>query len=279
MNVYASTIALKGEDIHFHHTISSSHIIVGVADGHGGATAAQLCKDRIANIFVTHADKHVECAIKATFEDLHRECCNLPCCSGCTLTVAIVDLHNGNYTCGNVGDSHAIHLKFSTHIWITTSHRLQDNLSERRRHWQNVSYLSNNTQHPVGPPRLFPGGLTCSRAIGDADCKHVSCEPSVCSDIIKEGDALVLCTDGVWDTAPVKKITQVTRDTMNPDFLCRLATKFGVNDDATAVIVTREKRKTSLHVGLFKLFDRTGSSSSFSSEEEVTSPTTLKVPV
>ena len=107
-----------------------------------------------------------------------------------------------------------------------------------------------------------------------SDCPHVWCEPSVCSGVLEDQDALVVCSDGVWDAVDAKRVAQVVRDTFNPDFVCRSA--YRSTDDVTACIATRQRRKTSMHTGLFRLFR---SSSSSSSEEDARSPLRLRVHV
>ena len=163
-------------------------------------------------------------------------------------------------------------------MWITESHRLQDNPSERQRLKAYTSYAERN-RVPYGPPRLYPGGLACSRNIGDGDCEHVSCEPSIYSDHIENTDAIIICTDGIWDSCNIKKIVSVVRDTYNPEFVCRLASKTHTSDDSTVLIVTQQRIKNSLHTSLFKFFSRNGSNSSVSSDENENETIIVKVPI
>ena len=143
--------------------------------------------------------------LKKTFEVLHEKCLLFPNFCGTTLTIVVIDLNNNNYTCANVGDSHAIHVKKSSFMWITTSHRLQDNSNERTRLKQYISYTKGPGNNDYGPPRLYPGGLATSRAIGDADCEHISCQPDIYEDVLDSEDAIVICSDGIWDCVNVKK--------------------------------------------------------------------------
>lgn len=271
--VHSKSMKKLGEDIFFSYDIGE-YLIAGVADGHGGVNAANLCKNEIVSILSKYLNTAVEDMLRNTFEELHTLCLQLTCCSGCTLTVVALHKCTGEYTCANVGDCHAIQVKEKSHMWITTSHRLQDNANERQRLKSKISYIRDECGKPCGPPRLYPGGLASSRSIGDADCEYISCNPSLYSDVLCEEDALVMCSDGIWDHGSVKKIVKVTRETFNPEFICNIASHS--MDDATAVIITKQKIKTSMHVGLFKLFSRSGSTSSMSSEEGE-SPTIVKV--
>ena len=208
-NVYSQVINHCGEDAYFHYDLNT-HILCGVADGHGGHRAANLCKNDIRDLMKTRMriDETPVDMFTSVYNELHVRCCRLPCKSGCTLTTVLVDKNSGKYVCANVGDSHALHVKTGTHFWITVSHRLQDNPNERQRLKE---YLSTPTERPNSSLRLYPGGLAVSRSIGDADCQHVSCEPNIYVDELAENDALVICTDGVWDIVQPSKIVTVVR--------------------------------------------------------------------
>tara|TARA_B100000214_G_scaffold308696_1_gene240112 strand:+ start:820 stop:1698 length:879 start_codon:yes stop_codon:yes gene_type:complete len=265
MNSYVKKIDLKGEDRHFVHD-EPEYMLFGVADGHGGHHAAEICKQNVPEIlnFENFNDDTVTEILKKFFTFLHEKCLKSGYSSGSTLTIVILHKDTRKYVCANVGDSHAIHIKPTTYFWITNSHRLQDNANERQRLKDYISYIMEDGVK-IGPPRLFPGGLSCSRSIGDSDCQHIICEPSIYFDRMEDNDSIVICTDGIWDKVPLDKLITLTRNTYNPEFLCRLATKKGIFDDCTALIITSEKCKTSMHTGLFHLFTR---SSSYSSSDE-----------
>ena len=68
---------------------------------------------------------------------------------------------------------------------------------------------------PLGPYRVFPGGLAVARAFGDAACKlpeeggipgTVTAEPEIMTlQLDEQSQFLVLATDGVWDSFPLSK--------------------------------------------------------------------------
>ena len=284
MNSYIKNIYLKGEDRHFVRDEPEFQLF-GVADGHGGYDAAEICRENINSMddisdLKDFSENIMTDKLIKLFEKLHKKCLkNSASSSGCTLTIVLVHKESRQYVCANVGDSHAIHIKPTTFLWITNSHRLQDNATERQRLKSHVSYIVEDGVK-IGPPRLFPGGLSCSRSIGDSDCTHILCKPSVYFDKLDYDDSIVLCTDGIWDHVQIPKLITITKTTYNPEFLCRLATKKGCFDDCTAIIITRQKCKTSIHTGLFHLFSR---NNSMSSEDDSSPPSTpakiiLKVP-
>lgn len=262
------TIYTHAEDRSFQFA-NGNRLVAGVCDGHGGVEAARLVAQRFESVFHDFSGESLNDALVQTFRALHRECCQLPCASGCTLTVVVLDTSTGCYTCANVGDSLALHVTPTSHMRATLSHRLADNVEERAKLRDHVSIPSSG-----GPPRLMPGGLACSRTIGDADCPHAACEPFLHIDFLDEGDSLVLCSDGVWDYVSEKRVCDMLRTTYNPEAICREAQRRKSGDDATAVIVTRNPKKTS-YSRLFSMFSRSSSESSLEDESIVKVPVAL----
>lgn len=267
MNVYHNAIYTKGEDVIIHYEFQN-YIVSGVADGHGGSAAANMCKDNIKIIQDVFDPRSVDKSLSLLFSTLHEKCRHLECNSGCTLTIVIIDKNTGEYTCANVGDSLAIHVKVNTFMYITSSHRLQDNACERNKLKEHVHFLKNNSGESIGPPRLFPGGLACSRSIGDHDCKYITPEPHIYSDKLESNDSIIICTDGVWDCVKVSKILKIARDTYNPEFIGRLCVRKNTKDDSTSVIITKSKLRTSMHKNLFKLFTYHSQSPSSSTSDD-----------
>ena len=173
--------AIKGEDERSAFLLDATTLVITVVDGHGGANAARLCKRLLEGMLTadtadTASLERCDWAVRLerAFATLHAECLRLPCCSGAALTVCVVDTATGRVTCANVGDAGALLVSPTSHLWLSTSHRLQDNAQERERLRAHVGTL-----HTGGPPRLYPGGLACGRSIGDADCPYVTCAPAV----------------------------------------------------------------------------------------------------
>ena len=65
-----------------------------------------------------------------------------------------------------------------------------------------------------GPLRCYPGGLAVCRAIGDADVgAAISAVPAVQTvtcDITASGSALIICSDGVWDSLTHDQVAKCT---------------------------------------------------------------------
>ena len=236
-------------------------IIVGVADGHGGATAAEeAC--RVGREWGWRGWEGKEDAkeeLKAFFQYVAERCEALK--SGCTLTVAKVE-GEGEYVVGNVGDSRALHVTPTSFLWASVSHRLQDKAEEREKWEGRVGFVVSSVgqrydtrekgkgkekekekenekekekKRPVGPPRLFPGGLAVGRSLGDAGV-GASTTPSICSGRLMEGDVLLVGTDGVWDALPLPSVLDGARKRGNLLVGCLFSPP---RDDATLFRVSK----------------------------------------
>lgn len=260
--------SVKGEDRYACCTMSDECRMLGVIDGHGGSAAAEVCRRSIC-------DERSPPDMLDMFAALHDECLRLPCRSGAALTVCLV--RGDNVTCANVGDAHALVVTQTSFYWMTVSDRLQDNASERFRVAPAVNWATRSSDgRRAGPPRMYPGGLACSRSIGDSDCPHVSCAPHLCEATLEADDVLVIGSDGLWDSIPLSRIVRVARQTRCAQSILRSASK-DIGDDATVIVASRQPQRACVSLGM-KLFFRTSSSSSVSScEEEVPNRRVIKV--
>ena len=213
---------LKGEDGVFHGT-SGAWSVIAVVDGHGGVGAARLCCEQGLACLKRALDAGTSLAdaMQAAFAELDARVKAVPGdTSGACVTVVAFDRLTADYVCANVGDTQALHVTPSSHWWITTSHRLQHNARERTRLGERVSRLASSSG-PVGPPRLYPGGLSCSRVVGDADAPHASSTPDVSYGRLEAGDALVLASDGLWDHLSEARVHRLCVDTASAEAIAR----------------------------------------------------------
>lgn len=98
-----------------------------------------------------------------------------------------------------------------------------------------------------GPIRCYPGGLAVCRAIGDADVgAAISAVPAVHTvtcDITASGSALIICSDGVWDSLTHDQVVKCTVQCASVaeaakrvvDKASRAYTR-GLRDDITAAV-------------------------------------------
>ena len=242
----------KAEDSRIYKPLSNGRFICGIADGHGGCAAARLCKEHISTLDDV-------CNPTSLFREIHDKCLALECNSGASLTVCFVN--DLEVQCANVGDSHALVVTPTSHYWISESHRLQDNVNDRTLLSAQVGYAQCDGKSS-GPPRLYPGGLMCSRSVGDADCPFISCKPSVCHTTLDADDIVIVASDGLWDAMPLHKVCKVARETRCAETLLRTH-KQHFSDDTSVIMVSTKTAKKPYGV----LF-RVSSNGSISSDDD-----------
>lgn len=249
MKVSCAVYNLKGEDKVIHNPVRENCMIVGIADGHGGDDTAIHCRNCV------HALRDVPTDFETLFQSLNDFAATLDT-SGCALTICTYD--NGTLRCANVGDALCIVVTQDSYYWMTTSHRLQDNAQERMRFKSYVGFIASNNS-PSGPPRLFPGGIACSRSIGDKDCQHKTCVPSCSEASLCEDDIVVIASDGLWDSCNVSKICENVRYYRSAKSLIGACSR--LLDDTSVIVLSNTAERTSL-------FKRVSSNSSISSDDD-----------
>ena len=236
----------------------------GLFDGHGGKDAAEHCADRFVPALIEALEAagpsppetdpedvfedRIANALVAAFATVDQEFLGKDIHSGATATIVCV---NGRRVhSAAVGDSlatldcgHGVPA-----VRLTPEHRLDTSAAERKRIEDaggEVRATAFEEGKPVGPLRVWPGGLAVSRSIGDRDGKRggVSSEPEVSSLIVPDsqpGFRLVLASDGLWDAVTVKQAAQCgVKLGTGPcaAALCKLAQKQKDNRDDITVLV------------------------------------------
>ena len=171
---HSETVTLVGEELHF----------IMVADGHGGAAAAETCKvclleycrEALASSAAEDASGAVLCAAaELAFLRIHQKVRESPSSTaGCTLTLLFFNPGRGEVTCVNAGDSLA--LMAPPLQMLTADHRIVNSEEERTRILGlggKLAPAQNSSGEPRGPLRAWPGGLAVARGIGDADCGQI----------------------------------------------------------------------------------------------------------
>ena len=241
----------------------------GLFDGHGGKACAEHCAatmlDRILDALDApgpvpadaHADDVFEARLPAALRDAFAACdadfLAKDVHSGATATVVVV--HGRCVTTAAVGDSLAVvDLGVSGGFAapaarLSPEHRLDTSAAERERIVAcggEVRATAFEDGRPVGPLRVWPGGLAVSRAIGDRDGKRggVVSEPEISRAVIPDeqpGFRITLASDGLWDAVTVKQAAQCSgrlSTSAAAAALCKLAQKQKDNrDDITVVVV------------------------------------------
>ena len=243
---------IKGEDVVICHE-DETRWILAIADGHGGAAVANTCSTLLPKMVIEFTKNVLpsEEEFQRIFEKLHEQCKNMY--SGAALTLCVLDKITLAVGCANVGDVGCIIATPSSYAWLSTTHRLQDNAQERKR-------LHCGVQHATlaGPPRLWPGGLSCGRTLGDADCPSASCVPSVAYATLDKFSVLIIASDGIVDATTPRRIADVARQTRCATSVLRIKSQY--NDDASVIVASTQP--TNPYVRFSNWLFKSGSSSS-----------------
>lgn len=266
-NVSCSRKLLKGEDATLI-LCKGDQLICVVADGHGGNEAASIVTNDITELIekfdVSRFDSYY-----SIFAELHKRVLQTSTTSGCTLSVVIWNSQTGKLFCANCGDSDVILFEPSTYSVLSESHRLRTNASERLQLIRKgcvVSQARNKNHEFFGPHRMWPGGLSMSRAIGDADCVYCSHIPFVYECDVLNG-VIVLASDGVWDNIPIRKIEEIVKKYPSCEAAKILCKKGSLTDDKSAIVLQVSDMIVNARNPIFSI-SRNSSSSSLSSEDD-----------
>eukprot|EP00884_Botryococcus_braunii_P009673 jgi/Botrbrau1/18707/Bobra.0386s0033.1 len=163
--------------------------------------------------------------------------------AGTTATLAV--LVGWELLVANVGDSCAYLDTGSEIIQISGNHRLDGNRAEIERCEAAGCKVSPSLLEgkPVGPLRVWPGGLAMSRTLGDADAGPVVlADPEVRQVTIPaKGARLIIASDGLWDAVHYKTACHHVRGqtaTKAAHALVQQALKSrGLRDDVSIVVL------------------------------------------
>ena len=258
------TYVLKGEDASCTCDLKladgTTMRLYGVFDGHGGARAAQFAAENLPRLIHAHFTaarvgsraERLRGACKAAFIE-----CDKLFAAGSSFgdgtTASVVILDADELTSANVGDSTMmLFLPGGEAVILGMDHRVERRTEEEHQRVMaagaTIGRIKGVSGMPVGPLRLYPGGLTVTRSIGDSDSTSACiAEPAVATRTVPPtGFTVVLATDGVWDfieMAHVKRLAIASRaPKCGPSWLSRaiMRTVNGKNlqiDDATVLCV------------------------------------------
>ncbi|KAH0572411.1 Protein phosphatase 2C [Spironucleus salmonicida] len=114
--------------------------------------------------------------------------------SGCTVCSLFVQ--GRDIKVANVGDSRCVVVRQTGGIAISKDHK-PSRPSEKARIMQNGGNVRSIN---LGVCRMFPGGLSVSRALGDREMELVSGIPEIFEGQIQDIDeAIIVACDGLWD--------------------------------------------------------------------------------
>ena len=218
---------------------ASGHTICVVCDGMGGAAGGQLASKIATETFTSELEKvltpemtpeQLEAAssyavalankaIQVVAEE-NEEYRNM----GTTLVAAVS--YTGGVVVTNVGDSRAYHVTENGITRITKDHSLVERMVD----------MGDITEEEA---RRHPNRNLITRALGaDADAQ---CDGYICP--VKEGEYLLLCTDGLFSTVTDQEMLFEVIHGSGPDSclerLMEIAKAQGAPDNVTAVLMQK----------------------------------------
>ena len=213
--------------------------LYAVADGMGGHDRGEVASSLAVETLFKEALKRVRRTKKRDVPSLKRLLRNafqkanravLDCGRdnesnmGTTLTTALV-YQGCEAFFANVGDTRAYLLREGKLEQVTRDHSL-------------VAYLVQMGELTREQARTHPSGNILVRSVGSTD----DVEIDVFHIPLMMGDALLLCSDGLWSELPDEEIQQILVSTPDPDIICETlvdrANDAGGKDNITCLVVT-----------------------------------------
>ena len=226
-------LVLKGEDkMHVRSVVVHSELlhIALVADGHGGKEAAVHAKAMVIDALLEGLDgppegELVQKAGELAFKRCHAEVlAMMDTTAGATLTVCVVNPIRTELTVLHCGDSVArLVPRRSPARALCEDHRIDSSDVERARLSKlggKIARAMDRYGRPSGPLRLWPGGVAQARAIGDRDVgAYIDPHPHALTTKLPPGEscAVVVCSDGVWDSLLPTAVDALARSSMSND--------------------------------------------------------------
>lgn len=273
----AARSKVKGEDALASGTMELSNGVVvelhAVFDGHGGAESARFCARSISQYVhdayeasVAHEasmEERYRRALVDAFARLHKEVSAAGIKDGTTATVVLVD--EDRIVVGSVGDSMCYFFPADAEPkdqrqCLSADHRIvaaseTELVRVQKAGGKLARATASDGKTPVGPTRLYPGGLMMTRSIGDADSSAAAIAVPEVS--VREwpdgGGTLVLASDGIWDFLELPTLSRLVEMSRAPrlgsawlarSVLVSAKEKNHDDDDASIICVQlRHKKK------------------------------------
>lgn len=265
----ASSRVVKGEDFVAVKQLSKQGWLYLIADGHAGQGCARFVSSelprhleaRLPPLPATYeeqggrayADLVSSCLCEAFVAMDDAWCTDDEACDASGAALTVVMITGRLVTAAAVGDSAALLDTGFSVLDLTESHRIHDNEKEMQRLKAAGCQLApcgiyGTIAGPgdpgIGPKRVWPGGLACSRSIGDLDAAvHVIPIPHVKQVCLPErGCRLILASDGLWDCLHKGDVIKLARKQGDPKEAAQTLLRRGaiqpiINDDTTILII------------------------------------------
>lgn len=215
----------------------SDHVIAVVCDGMGGCKGGRIASRMAVDTYLAEIKKILRAdmtetqlkqassyAVALANDAIYEKAQETTECHGMGTTLVSAVSFPGGVVVSNVGDSRAYHISSEGIRCITRDHSLVEELLER----------GDITEEEA---RVHPNRNVITRALGPE--KTEECDGYVCE--LKEGDFVLLCTDGLINTVSDQEILyEVIHNGATDECLQRLlaiSKSRGAADNVTAVLL------------------------------------------
>eukprot|EP01025_Chloroclados_australasicus_P005025 TRINITY_DN11411_c0_g1_i7.p2 TRINITY_DN11411_c0_g1~~TRINITY_DN11411_c0_g1_i7.p2 ORF type:complete len:965 (-),score=168.61 TRINITY_DN11411_c0_g1_i7:3538-6432(-) len=190
--------------------------------------------------------------LHTAFVNVDKECKEQCQQSGTTATLLV--MVGWQVVVASVGDSYCYMDTGKSIKLISSNHRVEDNQQEREAVLARGGKIAKEAMDdgsPVGPLRVWPGGLQMSRSLGDKRSESViSPVPDIkLTTIPVHGARFVLASDGLWDafkSNPKSALQQIRGSAAGasaPKLLVSAVKKNGLKDDVSILVVDATKEE------------------------------------
>jgi len=214
--------------------------LFAVADGMGGHNAGEIASSLALEVLSKNINlekdpkKNLSSNIRKANKAVYRESLSDPKKHGMGTTLTVLIPKNDKVYIGHIGDSRVYLLRNLELTQLTEDHSL-------------VAQMVKEGSLTTGEAKLHPLRSVITRALG---AKAVA-EPDVFALSIKNGDKLLLATDGLTSMLADSEILKILIQDREPQSLCDLlveaANKEGGSDNITVILIEFDKADPVFH--------------------------------
>ncbi len=249
-----------------------------VFDGHGGDVSAEYCRQHVhvnflaEKSFLTNPSLALRSALLRTDAEFCGACRRINLLTSSGTTALAVYIQGSQLICANIGDSRGVLCRSGRAIPVSHDHK--PGRKEERERIESLGGRVGITEDeafntkpkscvclkeyfaPKRPLRVFPGGLSVSRTIGDISMKSTAliiADPEMFTIMLTPLDSfLVLACDGVWDVMNNQQVVDCVRKFLHLNDaeeaarqLAKEAYRRGSTDNISTIVVIFKHDKKS----------------------------------
>lgn len=217
--------------------------LLAVMDGHNGKLVAELCAEKIGQIFQITDENQAEESLRCLVVDLNSQ--TEVYSEGSTFSAALLLDNVPKVTVAVLGDSPVVVLDKKGNVHVSPEHNVRSNLEERKAAEQRGGIYINGYIH-TDLSDLAPG-LQLSRALGDSGLGNIlSREPDIYT--IQNPQWVLVASDGIFDPGHkntsqlLEEVKEYAMKRSTAKDIMKWAESRGLEDNATAIVWNLPKK-------------------------------------